>query len=99
MRNGKCVLGTPQEIKEIQNAYEAYEFEFIHPFADGNGRMWHTLLLSQWNELFAWPPIEGLIRERQQEYYDAFAVADRKADCTGFVEMVIPDKPNSDLMF
>lgn len=51
--------------------------------------MWHTLLLSQWNELFAWLPIEELIRERQQEYYDALAVADRKADCTGFVEMMM----------
>lgn len=172
--NGKRILGAPQEIKEVQNAYEAYEimlslnpldiedllkahklmmdnlvkengvfrsggvgvfegkklihaappanyvpqliadlfewykqsefhilikscifhyeFEFIHPFADGNGRMgrmWHTLLLSQWNELFAWLPIEELIRERQQEYYDALAVADKKADCTGFVEMMM----------
>ena len=53
------------------------------------GRMWHTLLLSQWNELFAWLPIEELIRERQQEYYDALAIADKKSDCTGFVEMMM----------
>lgn len=76
----------------IKSCIFHYEFEFIHPFADGNGRMgrmWHTLLLSQWNELFAWLPIEELIRKRQQEYYDALAVADKKADCTGFVEMMM----------
>ncbi len=76
----------------IKSCVFHYEFEFIHPFADGNGRMgrmWHTLLLSQWNELFAWLPIEELIRERQQEYYDALAVADKKADCTEFVEMMM----------
>ena len=76
----------------IKSCIFHYEFEFIHPFADGNGRMgrmWHTLLLSQYNELFAWLPIEDLIRERQQEYYDALAAADKKADCTEFVEMMM----------
>ena len=53
------------------------------------GRMWHTLMLSQWNELFAWLPIEELIRERQQEYYDALALSDSRADCTGFVELMM----------
>ena len=76
----------------IKSCVFHYEFEFIHPFADGNGRMgrmWHTLMLSQWNELFAWLPVEELIRERQQEYYDALAAADSKADCTGFVELMM----------
>lgn len=76
----------------IKSCIFHYEFEFIHPFADGNGRMgrmWHTLLLSQWNELFAWLPIEELIRERQQEYYDALAISDKQADCTIFVEMMM----------
>lgn len=76
----------------IKSCIFHYEFEFIHPFEDGNGRMgrmWHTLLLSQWNELFAWLPIEDLIRERQQEYYDALAAADKRADCTEFVEMIM----------
>lgn len=76
----------------IKSCIFHYEFEFIHPFADGNGRMgrmWHTLLLSQYNELFAWLPMEDLIRERQQEYYDALAAADKKADCTEFAEMMM----------
>ena len=76
----------------IKSCVFHYEFEFIHPFADGNGRMgrmWHTLLLSQWNKLFAWLPIEEIIKQRQQEYYDALALADKSADCTGFVEMMM----------
>ena len=69
-----------------------YEFEFIHPFADGNGRMgrmWHTLLLGQWKEVLFWLPVEELIRARQQEYYDALGAADAQADSTGFVTLIL----------
>ncbi len=149
--NGKRILGAPGEIREVKNAYEAYErllsfnpysvedllkahgilmddlatpaemvlqhmanllhwtettkmpplikscvfhyeFEFIHPFADGNGRMgrmWNTLLLYQWKPIFAWIPVETVIREKQEAYYDALGRADRVANATPFVEFLL----------
>lgn len=76
----------------VKSAIFHYEFEFIHPFADGNGRigrMWHSLLLGQWKELFFWLPIEELIRSRQEEYYDALGASDALADSSGFVELML----------
>lgn len=76
----------------IKSAVFHYEFEFIHPFTDGNGRMgrmWHTLLLGKWKELFFWLPVEELIQSRQKEYYDALGAADRKSDSAEFVELLL----------
>lgn len=76
----------------VKSAIFHYEFEFIHPFADGNGRigrMWHSLLLGKWNELFYWLPIEELIRSRQAEYYQALSQSDKESDSAPFVALML----------
>lgn len=65
-----------------------YELEFIHPFTDGNGRLgrlWQTLILSRWNPLLAWLPIEEVIRSRQQGYCESLGQADQLGDLEPFV--------------
>ena len=69
-----------------------YEFEFIHPFSDGNGRMgrmWQTLLLYQENSLFAWLPIESIIAHHQQEYYRALRRSTHNNDSGIFAQFML----------
>lgn len=69
-----------------------YEFEFIHPFADGNGRigrMWQTLLLMQWNPIFAWIPVETIVKEHQQGYYDTTKKSDNEGSSTSFIVFML----------
>ena len=72
----------------ITSCVAHYELEFIHPFLDGNGRLgrlWQTLILSRWNPLLAWLPIEEVIRSRQQGYYVSLGQADQQGDLAPFV--------------
>lgn len=76
----------------IASAVFHYEFEFIHPFADGNGRMgrlWQSLILAKWNPLFANLPIESLVYAHQADYYQAIGESTEQTDCAPFIEFML----------
>ena len=76
----------------IKSCVFHYEFEFIHPFQDGNGRMgrlWQTVILKEWKSIFAWLPIETLIKENQAEYYKALNSSDTNAESTDFIAFML----------
>jgi Fic family protein len=76
----------------IKSCVFHYELEFIHPFADGNGRMgrlWQTVLLRQYNPVFAFLPVESIIRNRQSDYYKALRIADQSGHSTKFIEFML----------
>jgi Fic family protein len=72
----------------IKSSVFHYEFEFIHPFQDGNGRMgrlWQTVILSAWKPVFQWIPIESIVKSRQQEYYDAITASTSEGNSNPFI--------------
>lgn len=76
----------------IKSCIFHYEFEFIHPFIDGNGRMgrfWQSLILSKYNPIFLSFPIESIIKQRQNEYYKTLSTCDIEANSTLFIEFML----------
>ena len=85
-------LKNDKDILLIKSCVFHYEFEFIHPFVDGNGRMgrlWQTVILKDYSPVFEFLPIESLIKERQQDYYDVLGKSDNQGNSTGFVELML----------
>ena len=69
-----------------------YEFVFIHPFTDGNGRMarlWHTAMLAKWKPILEYIPIESQIEKFQEEYYDAISKCHMEGAATIFIEFML----------
>ncbi len=92
MRDLFAWLKTSDDHPLIKSCVFHYEFEFIHPFSDGNGRMgrlWQTLILSHWQPLFAFLPVENLIHQHQQEYYQAINQSTIETDSRPFIEFML----------
>ena len=85
-------LSSAQDHPLITSSVFHYEFEFIHPFSDGNGRMgrlWQSLILSQWQPLFLSLPLESVIKEHQTQYHQALEQADEQANSTPFIQFML----------
>lgn len=85
-------LATTEQHPLIVSSVFHYEFEFIHPFADGNGRMgrlWQTLILSQWNPLLGQLPVESMVHQHQLDYYQALNDSTQHTDSSLFIGFML----------
>lgn len=85
-------LNDTEEHPLIKSSIFHYEFEFIHPFSDGNGRtgrLWQTLILANWRPVFKNLPIENIVYKYRKEYYRAIAISGGEDGCTPFIEFIL----------
>ena len=85
-------LETSDEHPLIKSCVFHYQFEYIHPFLDGNGRigrLWQSVILYQWRSIFASLPTESIIRDNQKAYYDALQVSNMMEESTAFIEFML----------
>jgi len=78
----------------IRSCVFHYEFEFIHPFSDGNGRtgrLWQSLILGKLNPIFEHLPIENMVYTHQQDYYNAIYQSSSKGDSQPFIDFMLQE--------
>ncbi|MDE7376441.1 MAG: Fic family protein [Muribaculaceae bacterium] len=78
----------------IRSCVFHYEFEFIHPFSDGNGRtgrLWQSLILGRMNPLFEHLPVENMVHANQQEYYSAIALSNSEGQSGPFIDFMLKE--------